>query len=144
MNPSEAAALVGSFLPPFIAVLQQSSWSAAKKHVVALIVSLIAAFITTYATGTLKVGNWTDVSWLFSDFALVWGAGQITYHGLWKPSQIAPAIESATNIPPRKVVYVSVPAAPVHQVVAPVVVAPTPATSSTDVPAEAAPAPQQG
>ncbi len=111
MNPTEVAAFVGAFLPPVIAVLQQSRWDAAKKNMVAFLVCLLAGLLTTYATGALKVGSWSDVSWLVVDLTTVWGAALFTYHNVWQKAQITQAIEAATNLPAPRVVYLPAPLA---------------------------------
>ena len=86
------AAIVGALAPLLIAVLVQTPWSSQVKSWAAFGVCLAAAAVTAYVRGTI---NWQDIG--VTTVAIV-TAAQATYHGLWKPSNIAPSIERWTNV----------------------------------------------
>lgn len=85
------AALVGAVLPLLIAVVQQSRFSGQMRQVVSIIVAAIAGVGTVLASGNFDAQNW-----LVTLVAVI-GAAQASYALIFKPSGIAPAIESKTE-----------------------------------------------
>lgn len=84
--------LVGIFLPHLIAIVSQSHWSSGTKSIFAFATCLIAAAVTSYFAGTL---NFHDLA---GSFSLVFALAQTSYKGLWKPTGIADAVESSTDV----------------------------------------------
>lgn len=83
--------IVGFFLPLVMSVLIQTKWPKWLQAVTLFVVSLIIAGIGQSLTGGLE-----GLSWLSSALVILVTA-IATYHGLWKPTNVAPALESATN-----------------------------------------------
>lgn len=86
------ALVVGFFLPPVLALLQQTSWTAPVKAIVAFLASLVAGAGTAYFQGDLTGRRFVEAS------LVVLVAAIATYHGLWRPSTIAPKIEEKTSL----------------------------------------------
>jgi hypothetical protein len=82
--------VVGAGLPPFIAILQQPSWSRAARSVVTVLVCLIAGAVTSYLRGdwTLQAVTTTVLTILVTAMA--------TYQSFWKTT-VAPAIEAGSS-----------------------------------------------
>lgn len=85
--------LVGALLPPFIAVLQQPKWSDAVRAVATLFVCIAVGAVTT----SLEHGLHADEH-LATSVLMMLVSAYTTYKNFWKPTGIAPAIESATEI----------------------------------------------
>ena len=85
------AILVGTFLPLLIAVVNRQGWSAAAKSLGALAIVIGAAAGEVYWRGDFSVGDWAATA--LTIFVLT----ATTYHGFWRPTGIAPAIERATG-----------------------------------------------
>lgn len=88
---TQVAALVGVVLPLIIAVIQKQHWRNAIRVAVAVFVCFVAAVITSYTKGTLNLHD------LATSLFIIFTLTKTTYLGVWKPSGIAPAIESATG-----------------------------------------------
>lgn len=86
------SAIVAFFLPPVLSFLLQSKWSTRVKAAVFFVVSNVAAGGTAYFQGELTGRRWLD-----SALIIVAGAAAF-YHGFWKPSGVAPKIESVSNL----------------------------------------------
>jgi hypothetical protein len=85
------ALAVGFISPPVIALIQQRTWSARVKALVAFGFALAVAAVTAYFNGLFTVA---DIGRLG---LLVFLSAVASYQGLWKPTGVAPAIEKATS-----------------------------------------------
>jgi VIT1/CCC1 family predicted Fe2+/Mn2+ transporter len=85
------AAIIGFFLPLVMSVIIQTGWDKRAQAVLLFVVVLIVSVGTLYFTGQLEGRS------LVSSVLLTFVTSIAAYHGLWKPTQVAPAIESATN-----------------------------------------------
>lgn len=84
-------AVGGIAMPFFIALVNQSTWSPKLRGLVAFGLCLGAAALLAALHGTLTVDHWRDSA------IPVTGAALVMYHALWKPSDLAPAVEEATT-----------------------------------------------
>ncbi|MFD7505370.1 hypothetical protein [Streptomyces sp. NPDC059850] len=87
-------AQVGTVLPLLTAVVQRPNWSAQCKKVVAVVAALIVGVVAVAADGgweQFQHGKLTAVTILG-----VLAASQTSYDLVWKPSKLAPVIESLT------------------------------------------------
>ncbi|MER5301291.1 hypothetical protein ABT039_17715 [Streptomyces lasiicapitis] len=88
-------AQVGALLPLLTAIVQRPAWPAEVKKTVAVILALVAGIVTVAASGgwdQFQHGTLT-----FATLATVLAASQATYDLIWKPSKVAPVIESVTS-----------------------------------------------
>lgn len=84
---------VGGVLMPFvIAFINQTYWNPKIRGAVAFTACLGAAVLLAALHGTLTWSNWRDTA------IVVTGAALVMYHALWKPSELAPAVEEITTI----------------------------------------------
>lgn len=84
--------LVAYLLPLVIALAQQPHLPNFVRVLITCVSCVVASVVTTALQGEL---DWTR--WGHS--ALVVGIGTFAfYHGFWKPSGIAPAVENATSV----------------------------------------------
>lgn len=91
-NLQQWSLIVAFFVPPVVALVNQTKWSSQLKAIVFFGVSLIAAAGTAYFQGDLTGKRFLDAA------LVIVAAAAAYYHGLWKPTQVAPKIESATNV----------------------------------------------
>ena len=84
--------IVGTVLPPLIAIIQQPGWKTWVRTVVAVIIAIIAGFGTVYFLGGINTEDW------ITSTLIVLVASIATYKGMWAPAGIAPTIETATAI----------------------------------------------
>lgn len=91
-NLAMYALVVGFFLPPVLAIVQQSSWSDKVRAVVAFLACLVAGAGTAYFQGDLTGRRFAEAS------LVILTTGMATYRNFWKPTGVAPTIESATNV----------------------------------------------
>lgn len=84
-----ASAAVGFLLPLALAKLNRVAWSPRVKSAFAFIACLLASLLTTVASGDMSFADWAAAA------AVVFGAAQASYRGLWHPTGIAPAIEKS-------------------------------------------------
>jgi len=84
--------LVGFFLPPVLAIVQQSSWSDRLRAVVAFAACLLAGAGVAYFQGDLTGKRF------ITGALVVMVTGLATYRNFWKPTGVAPAIETKTNV----------------------------------------------
>jgi VIT1/CCC1 family predicted Fe2+/Mn2+ transporter len=89
------SALVGTLLPLLVAFVNRSSWSSGAKATVALLSSAAAGAVTAWLNGDLSGRDVTTA------VLIVATATVASYHGFWKPTTIAPALEEATSPEPR-------------------------------------------
>lgn len=85
------SALVGALLPPVVAAINQPRWPGSWRLVMTVVCCLIAAGVTCWVAGALAGRTYA------SSVLVVLTATLATYHWAWRPSTIAPAIESATS-----------------------------------------------
>lgn len=90
-NLAQWSAIVAFFVPPIVAVVNRQSWPSHVKALVFFIVSLVAAGGTAWFQGDLTAKRWLDAS------LIVVAAATAFYHGLWKPTGVAPAVEEKTG-----------------------------------------------
>lgn len=92
-NLQQWSLIVAFFVPPVVALVNQQKWDSRLKAVVFFAVSLVAAAGTAYFQGDLTGKRFLDAA------LVIVAAGAAYYHGLWKPTQVAPTIEKATSVP---------------------------------------------
>lgn len=90
-NLTLLSALLGSMMPAAIAVILRRNWSSEVKGAVALVLCLIAAALLTWQTGNLNAADYVRSA------LIVFTMAQVLYQTYWKPSEIAPSIESRTG-----------------------------------------------
>jgi hypothetical protein len=84
--------IVGALTPPLLAVVQQPKWPGWLRSTVMLASAAVVGVGTAWLQGTLTFVR-------FTDSALVAGVAIIAaYHGIWKPSGVAPTIETKTSV----------------------------------------------
>lgn len=83
--------VAGFFLPPVLAVIQQSHWSNTLRALVAFAASLLVGAGTAYFSNDLTGKTFVQAA------LVVLVSAVATYHGLWKTSGIAPTIEAGTT-----------------------------------------------
>lgn len=84
--------VVGFLLPPVLAVVQQSSWSPRLRAVVAFAACAVAGAGVAYFQGSLTGQRFVEAGLLVLVTAVA------TYRNFWKPTGIAPAVETKTNV----------------------------------------------
>jgi peptidoglycan/LPS O-acetylase OafA/YrhL len=85
---------VGAVLPLLTAIVQRPAWSAQYKKIVAVITALVAGVVAVAVEGgwdQFQHGKLTMATLLG-----VLAASQTSYDLVWKPSKLAPMIESLT------------------------------------------------
>lgn len=89
------SAAVASFLPLLISFLKGQSWSAQAKKALAMIVSIIAAVLTTAATEGWSFVPFSEF-WprLVISFGTVQSLTQTTYKGFWEDTAVEAKLES--------------------------------------------------
>lgn len=85
------ALVVGFFLPPALAIVQQAKFSDPIRAVIAFVACALAGAGTAYFQGDLTGRRFVEAG------LVVLVAAVSTYHGFWKSTSIAPRIEKATN-----------------------------------------------
>jgi hypothetical protein len=83
--------LVGFLLPNAVAVVNQPRWSPVAKGVMTLIAVVLAGGGTAWFNGAFTGRG------ILSSVLVVGVLALVTYQTLWKPSNIAPAIERGTS-----------------------------------------------
>lgn len=84
--------IVGFALPPVLAIVQQTNWSSRLKAVVAFAASAVAGAGVAYFQGDLTGRRFVEAGLVVLVTAVA------TYQSFWKPTGVAPAIESSTNV----------------------------------------------
>jgi hypothetical protein len=89
--------LVGFLLPNVIALINQTHWSKPLRAIVSFVVCVLTAIIDV-----IIQGNWNGHD-MTRTLVLIAFVAYTSYQLFWKPSNITPAIESATstNAPAR-------------------------------------------
>ena len=90
------AMFVGLLLPLVISTITRVEWRSRTKAIVAFCVVLIATAITQVIAGAFipDVKSWR--AW-GSSFLIVFLMTNVSYRALWKPTEVAPKIESSIN-----------------------------------------------
>lgn len=83
--------VVGFFLPPVVAIIQQPKWSQTVRALVTFVVAVVAGAGTAYFNGDLNGKDWVTST------LVVLVAAISVYKGLYQPTGIAPKIEAATS-----------------------------------------------
>jgi hypothetical protein len=91
-NLQIASAFVGIVMPLVVSVVNQTHWKSQIKGLVAILVSLVAAFLTSWIAGDLNGKSFA------TSFLIVLGATLTTYRVFWKPTGIADSVERATTV----------------------------------------------
>jgi hypothetical protein len=94
-NLELASGLVGILLPGLMAIVNQPGWPSWLKSLLTFLASLAVAAITVAVQGDGDA--WSTDRWLGSVLTILTVA-LATYHGLWKPTGVAPAINERTNV----------------------------------------------
>ena len=87
----EVSAMIGAALPVAAAVLKQDHLSRRTNTVIAVALAMVAAVVTLGARHQLDFGN------LAASFTAIYTTAVAFYHGLWKPTGIAPAVQTKTS-----------------------------------------------
>ncbi|AWI32678.1 hypothetical protein [Streptomyces tirandamycinicus] len=95
LNSVAAGSAVGTLLPLLTAIVQRPQWSVRAKQIVAVAMALAAGVVTVASVGGLD--QFQHGLPTLGTIATVLAASQSTYDLIWKPTRIAPAIESATS-----------------------------------------------
>jgi hypothetical protein len=85
--------IVGFFMPPLLAIVQQPGWSQPVRSIVMFIASILAGAGTVYFT---QDGGF-DTENLTTTILVVMVTAISTYKGLWTPTGIAPSVERSTS-----------------------------------------------
>jgi VIT1/CCC1 family predicted Fe2+/Mn2+ transporter len=91
-NLQLASAFVGIVMPLVVSVVNQAHWKPQAKALVALLVSVLASFVTSWIAGDLNGKSFA------TSFLIVLGTTLTTYRVFWKPSGISDSVETATTI----------------------------------------------
>lgn len=84
--------LVGFFLPPALAIVMQARFSDKLRAAIAFVACVIAGAGIAYFQGDLTGKRFV------SGALIVLTTGLATYRNFWKPTGIAPKIESVTEV----------------------------------------------
>lgn len=84
--------IVGFALPPVLSVVQQSGWSDRLRAVVAFAACAVAGAGVAFFQGDLTGKRFVEAALVVLVTALA------TYRNFWKPTGVAPAIETKTNV----------------------------------------------
>lgn len=88
------ASIVGFLVPLATAVIIQRGWSPALQSVANFVVAAVAAAGTQYFEGNLDGSN---LDGFIRTLMIVFVASIASYHGFFRPTNIAPKIEAATG-----------------------------------------------
>ncbi len=91
-SQQEAAVIVGFFLPLVLAVPIQSSWPDWAKSLFSVGCYAAAGAIVALAAGTLTGQTFWEAT------LTVLTLGVVGYQGVWKPTNIAPRLQQATDV----------------------------------------------
>lgn len=100
VNPVDIG-MAAVVLPPLVALINQRRWPAQVKGLVALLVCLAYALVAALmrSDDALSFADWRDTA------LTVAGSAFAAYQLWWRPSGLAPAIESATSSQDRGGAY---------------------------------------
>lgn len=89
--------VVGTLLPNVIAIVVQPHWRGEVRGLVAFAVCVVAGLVVATLQGDL--GDGRDLA---TSVVAVLITSQVLYQTLWRPSGIAPGIESGTSLRPEQ------------------------------------------
>jgi hypothetical protein len=84
--------LLGVLTPIATSIVQQPRWSSSVRAVIGAIVSVIVGVVTVLASGDIS-----DTSTLLQTVAVTLVAAWSSYRGFWKPTGVAPVLETKTS-----------------------------------------------
>jgi VIT1/CCC1 family predicted Fe2+/Mn2+ transporter len=84
--------VVGFFLPPALAIVQQAKWSTVLRSFVAFCACALAGAGVAYFQGDLTGKRFVEAG------LVVLVTAMATYRNFWKTTTIAPRIEAVTNV----------------------------------------------
>lgn len=84
--------LTGTVLPLLISLINQCHWSASAKSIVALVICAAAAIAVSLHAGV------TSGQGIAGGVIIVVTVTKALYEAFWKPTGIAPTIETATTV----------------------------------------------
>lgn len=90
--------IVGFVTPPVLAVIQQPRFSRRVQSILAFAFSAVLALGLLYFDETLGFRAELDAENFISALLMIFVTATNTYRNLWKPTGIAPAIESVTTV----------------------------------------------
>lgn len=105
-NTQMLAALVAAFIPFVLAMILRKHWSESTKSSIAFFVCVIAGLATCYVTGQLTTD---DADQITSSILIVLVTALALYHGFWKPSGIASAVNITAPTMPFRLVRTTPP-----------------------------------
>lgn len=88
------ALVVGFFLPPALAIIQQPRWSNRVRSVVAFLACAVAGAGTAYFQGDLTGRRFVEAG------LVVLVTAMSTFRNFWKTTGVTDTIEQATALPP--------------------------------------------
>ena len=94
IDPTLNLILVASIMPPIIAIITRTSWTAELKQLASLFVCLIAAAGSAYLAGQLNLAN------LSTSAVTIVLISEALYQKFYKPLGITDAIETHVNTDP--------------------------------------------
>lgn len=86
------SSIVGFFLPPVLALVQQPSWSNRVRSAVAFVACAVAGAGTAYFQGELTGRRFVEAG------LVVLVTAMATFRNFWKTTGITPTIEEATAL----------------------------------------------
>ncbi len=86
--------IVGFLVPIVTAVIIRQAWAPGLKAIANFVVATIAALGVVYFKGDLDTSNKNAI---ISSILLVAVTSIASYHGLLRPTQVAPSVEKATG-----------------------------------------------
>ena len=86
--------VVGFFVPIVTAVVVRQAWAPGLKAIANFVIAAVAALGVVYFKGDLDTSNKNAI---VSSVLLVVVTSIAAYHGLLRPTQVAPSIEKATG-----------------------------------------------
>ena len=89
-----SSGIVGALLPAVIAVINRERWAGWVKALVTVLVSTAAGALTAWANGQFTGLGFT------ASALVVLGIAVASFHGIWKTSGLADAIEHSINSGP--------------------------------------------
>lgn len=86
--------IVGFFVPIVTAIVIRQGWAPGLKSIANFVIATVAALGTVYFKGNLDTSNKNVI---ISSVLLVVVTSIASYHGLLRPTAVAPSIEKATG-----------------------------------------------
>lgn len=93
--------LVGAILPPIIAVITRQSWRPDQKQIVAGVVCLLAALVSSFVSGQLGFGNVGNV---LTSAVVIAVVTETLYRTFYHPTGITDRIEQGVNPDPPGII----------------------------------------